>query len=249
VQATPEPETQTTAPDLAAEEREGRGRRRRRGRREGRPETAVAATAEPGIELAAEPGMDTSITREGEGPQEAPATEHIAAQAMSASTEADVAPTVTADVTVGQAAPVQAPNPAETETVAKTEPMPAPAPAPLAPPDLSAVGLELVETHAVEPAVTADVAPAAEPAQEPLAAGERSRRRRRPRVEGPSATDEPLVLVETTRLPAESNGEQDQSHEKATARRARSHAEPSNQPEPLVMVETKTATRDEQVTP
>lgn len=250
VEATAVLETQATGSEIAGEEREGRGRRRRRGRREERSEASVAVAAGAEMGVATGPGMGMP-TREQDGQEVAPTAEPIAAEAelMVTSNASVMAPADVADVTVeaSQTVGVETPPLPATETAAQTESVTAPAP--LALPDLSAVGLELVETHVVEPAVAAAVS--AEPAQEPSPPGERSRRRRRPRTEGPGVPEEPLVLVETSSHPADSSDEQAQSHEKstATARHARSLTEQSEQPEPLVMVETKTAARDEQVTP
>ncbi len=252
VAATPVPEAQVTGAEPTGEEREGRGRRRRRGRREGRPEAAVAVAAEAGMTATLEPGTDIAAGEQTDR-QVAPTAEPIAAepQVMVASAETVSSPPAAADVTLeaGQTVGAETPPPTQTAMVAQPEPMSGPTP--LAAPDLSAVGLEMVETHAVGSAVAAEVATPSEPAQEPLPSGERSRRRRRPRMEGPGLSEEPLVLVETSSHPADLGGEQAESRDKAmtTARRARSHTEQSNQPEPLVMVETKTTTRDEQVTP
>ena len=252
LEATAVPETRESGPESAGGEREGRGRRRRRGRREGRPETVAPIAAEAGVGVTTQPGMELSAAEEPVR-QAAPAAERIAAEAqeIAASTVSVMAPAAAADLTqeVGQTSAVDSLPPPQTETAAETEPLPVSAPLP--PPDLSAAGLVMIETHALEPAVAADLAVSAEPAQVPLPTGERSRRRRRPRTEVPGVTEEPLVLVETSSHPEDSSGDQVQAQEKAlaSARRTRAHAEQSNPPEPLVMVETKTPTRDEQVTP
>jgi ribonuclease E len=247
VQAAPVSETQGSAPELAGEEREGRGRRRRRGRREGRPETAPVV--EPGIGLDAEAEQVTAPGAQIGQAQPAMSVQPPARpQVMEAAAEPVAVPPVVAGPSpeADRTTSIEAPPAAESVAVAKPEP----APAPLAAPDLSAVGLEMVETHVVTSAPAADATMAVETAQEGAPSGERSRRRRRPRVEAPSVAEEPLVLVETTVRPTEAYDEQEQGPEKkTTSRRTRNQAEQPNPPEPLVLVETKTPNRDEQLTP
>ena len=250
VEATAVLETPLAAAEPAGEEREGRGRRRRRGRREGRPEAAVALAAE--AEMGTAPVMEmTTGAQQGQASAAATAPTDTQPEVTVAAPETTMAPSIAAEATLtpGQAVAVENPPLAEGAMAAKAEPIAAPSP--LAPPDLSAAGLELVETRIVEPEVVADASGATEPAQASFSSGERSRRRRRPIVEGTDVGEGPLVLVETSSHPSDS-GEEDASNRERPmpgARRMRSHAEPPSPPEALVMVETKTPTRDEQVSP
>ncbi len=221
-------------PQTAQEEREGRGRRRRRGRREARPEemAAVGTAAPVSAPTDAEP-MPTP-------------------QPVQESTAGTQPPEETRGETAGTAESAPAQTQAESWTTALQDIPAAKAPeslATLTPPDLSAAGLELVETKFAEPqTVESAVSMAVQPM--PAAAGERSRRRRRPPVPAQDTTEEPLVMVETTHLPQDGGAPDTQAeeHPAAPQRRAHREADASPEAEPLILVETKTEPRDENVT-
>jgi ribonuclease E len=204
----------------AGEEREGRGRNRRggRGRRgEGRPEGV------PGEAM-----META----GETPPESSASQ----QEMFTAPEAVEAPRP-----VEEAPAAVEPQPAQPEVAETVAPMPVPKARPkaveLAPPDLSAVGLELVQTksEAVAEAQTPE-AESAEPARP---------RRRRSRAKPAAEANEPLMLVETSAHgaaeAATGTAEPAPSGESEAERQRRSRPEKPAEPaaEPLVLVETK----------
>jgi hypothetical protein len=104
-------------------------------------------------------------------------------------------------------------------------------------PDLSAVGLELVETHvkATEEDSDASATPS-EPAQ-------RSRRRRRPRPESVVTVEEPLIMVETKAISAESAP----ATPEPTAPSA-PHTPQDEQSESLALAETQTPPQNEKLT-
>jgi ribonuclease E len=189
------------------EAREGRSRRRGgRGRRggEGRAEAAAVAS-ETVKEIVAEDAAgqegETQLVTAAPSPVETPAT----------SLEAVAAPIEAA------AAPAQA-----VEAPAEAPPAPQPAAPALPPPDLSAAGLELVETHA-----EAESAEAAQ-ATEPEAEGEATRRRRRrPRRSAGAAAAEPLMMVETASATAAGEPEAAVA-EDAEARPSRRRPRPSH---------------------
>lgn len=225
VEATAVSETQATGPEVTVEEREAHSRRR--DRCEGLPETCAAVVSQAEVGIATELGMGTSTGAQGiaSAANSSPAEPNV-------KTSADESPKAAADaagvtVEAGQTVGVEATPAPKTETLAKAEPVPAP----LALPDLSAVGLELVETRVKVPAAADTVSTT--PAQEPPPPVERSRRRRRPRIEQ-AVPEAPLVLVETSRPLADSSDEQTQSHEKTvtTARQVHGHTEQSEQSEP-----------------
>ncbi|MCX7673740.1 MAG: Rne/Rng family ribonuclease [Thiobacillaceae bacterium] len=174
---------QTAAP---AEAREGRNRRRRRGRREGRAEpaavTAMVGAASEAAPAAAASAQPTEFAEATASLQSAEAHAPVAAPPPPQQPEGAPPPAATQAPLVPQAA-----NEATSEPVA------------LSMPDLSAAGLELVETRVSAPA---------EPETEP-SASEPLRRRRRPRPTTPPAVEEPLVMVETRLSASPDNGPAD----------------------------------------
>ena len=119
---------------------------------------------------------------------------------------------------------------------------PAPVAAALPPPDLSAAGLQLVETAGT---------PVPEPAtrEEGEAQAAKPRRRSRPRSGDTVPAAEPLQLVETRSPQPEVTAESDAppaawGPPSNPRRRARPKMEDAAQAEPLVMVETKPAGQD-----
>ena len=252
MEAVPAQETRDSGPEQAAEEREGRGRRRRRGRREARPDGANMIAAQAGEEAATQPGGESTAVKAESGTRSPPAERDAVTPTV---TEVPAEKLMPPPDATEPATAVSQPEPAtpQAETPVETEPMAETASTlpSLSPPDLSAIGLEMVETHSTASTAPVDAAVVAETAGDSVPTGERSRRRRRPRVEVSGPSEEPLVLVETSHHAQDIGGEQTDTLEGGATptRRPRHHTAPSSQPEPLVMVETKTVTRDEQVTP
>lgn len=211
---------EATAPTVA-EAREGRARRRRRGRREARPEMAAEATA-----IGATSGETPREPVASERP-----TEATSAEVSKSAIAAELA-TPVQEVAVTQALPEEDEHKAiPAEAPASAEP-----PAPLTLPDLSAAGLELVETHVKPVAQDTDtVAPPSEPT-------ERSRRRRRPRPEPTTTANEPLVMVETRFVPETTQTAEPETTVEPAAQSAQ--AQPS---QPLPLVDTQTPAQNEKM--
>ena len=249
------------------EPRENRAERPERQRRERpveaqQPADAVAKMAEAPVAPQAEAGAEDQEGRRrgrrggrgrrGEGRPESPGTvteqtvNEIVAEAETNESAAAPAETVAPPMPQAEAMP-------EPVVVAYTEPEPAPEPQPvvvtapepikLAPPNLEAAGLQLVETAA--PA-------ASEPEQE---AGEESapsrRRRGRSRPASGGEAVEPLVMVETKSADAPAVAGEvpaEWGPPSNPRRRARPKSEERAPAEPLVMVETKAGSPDEATT-
>ncbi len=211
---------EATAPTVA-EAREGRARRRRRGRREARPEMAAETTA-----IGATSGETPREPVASERP-----TEATSAEVTKSAIAAELA-TPVQEVAVTQALPEEDEHKAiPAEAPASAEP-----PAPLTLPDLSAAGLELVETHVKPVAEDTDaVAPPSEPT-------ERSRRRRRPRPEPTTTANEPLVMVETRFVPETTQTAEPETTVEPAAQSAQ--AQPS---QPLPLVDTQTPAQNEKM--
>ncbi len=203
-------------------QKDGRGRRRRGGRGgrqgEGRGENQTSADAE--------------VLRNDEDNNE------IAYEPRATMPEAPVVAEARPEAIVRSAPIAASPEPVTQAPPEPVRPAPTPVPLKLAEPDLSAAGLELVQTKS-----SAAVAESAEPSD--AAAPQAKRRRSRGRREGQSDVAEPLVIVETRGEPvaapeAAASAESTESRQGQSRRRPRPNhtgAEPAA--EPLVMVETR----------
>ena len=221
------PATVASMPEEAS--REGRGRRRRGGR--GRQEEArvdqtnlpFAAEAVEHSESRAEPVV---VQHESSPVQ---VTETAVSQKAATGAPSSIE-ALTESASVSTSAPIQEQVPEKMPAVPKT---PAPVPIKAVEPDLSATGLELVQTRS---ASDTDGSGSGDTPSKP------KRRRSRSRKESPAET-EPLVIVETRHedanpQPTASNDDAQPTRSHASRRRPRPNHTGAEAAEPLIMVET-----------